>query len=133
MVALLRRPEWYVVNSVGIIVGAGVITILGVSFDEWLIILFMVLAACYDAWAVYRSKHMLELADTMIGLKLPILLVAPQDKQYSFKNEGDAVMENRAEDSTPIQVKDAQSTDSIPESRPIRKEGGEASIHSAKY
>ncbi len=126
MVALLRHPEWYVVNSVGIIVGAGVITILGVSFDEWLIILFMVLAACYDAWAVYRSKHMLELADTMIGLKLPILLVAPQDKQYSFKNEGDAVMENRAEDSTPIQVKDAQSTDSIPESRPIRKEGGEA-------
>ena len=30
---------------------------------------------------------MLELADTMIGLQLPILLVAPQDKGYSFKDE----------------------------------------------
>ena len=47
----------------------------------------MILAAVYDAWAVYRSKHMLELADTMIGLQLPILLVAPQDKGYSFKDE----------------------------------------------
>ena len=30
---------------------------------------------------------MLELADTMIGLQLPILLVAPQDKGYSFRDE----------------------------------------------
>ena len=97
MVALIRYPEWYVVNAVGILVGAGVITILGVSFDEWLIILFMVLAAAYDAWAVYRSKHMLELADTMIGLKLPILLVAPQDKEYSFIAEGEQAMSETPE------------------------------------
>jgi presenilin-like A22 family membrane protease len=96
MVALIRHPEWYVVNVVGILVGAGVITILGVSFDEWLILLFMVLAAAYDAWAVYRSKHMLELADTMIGLKLPILLVAPQNKNYSFITEGEQVMSEPA-------------------------------------
>ena len=60
---------------------------LGVAFVPTLIIIFMILAAIYDAWAVYKSKHMLELADTMIGLQLPILLVAPQDKGYSFKEE----------------------------------------------
>ena len=65
---------------------------LGASFVPWLIILFMVLAAVYDAWAVYHSKHMLELADTMIGLNLPILLVAPQDSDYSFLAEGDERM-----------------------------------------
>ena len=61
LVLLIRRPEWYVINTVGILVGAGTITMLGVSFVPWIIILFMVLAAVYDAWAVYKSKHMLEM------------------------------------------------------------------------
>ena len=87
MVLLYLHSEWYVVNTVGILVGAGVIVMLGVAFVPGLIMIFMILAAIYDAWAVYRSKHMLELADTMIGLQLPILLVAPQDKGYSFKDE----------------------------------------------
>ncbi len=78
LVLLILRPEWYVINTVGILVGAGTITMLGVSFVPWIIIIFMVLAAAYDAWAVYKSKHMLELADTMIGLELPVMLVAPQ-------------------------------------------------------
>jgi len=122
MIALIKYPEWYVVNTVGILVGAGVITILGVSFDEWLIILFMVLAACYDAWAVYKSKHMLELADTMIGLKLPILLVAPQDKEYSFLDEGENVMADRDEVS---KNESTQSDVQANQPRPIKK-GGEA-------
>ena len=87
MILLYLHSEWYVVNTVGILVGAGVIVMLGVAFVPGLIMIFMILAAVYDAWAVYRSKHMLELADTMIGLQLPILLVAPQDKGYSFKDE----------------------------------------------
>ena len=62
----------------------------------------------------------------MIGLKLPILLVAPKDKQYSFKDEGDTVMGNRAQEAPPVQVEKAHTGDSIPEPRPIRKEGGEA-------
>ena len=84
MIILYVRPEWYVVNLVGILVGAGVVAMLGISFVPWLIIIFMIVAAIYDAWAVYKSKHMLDLADTMVNLKLPILLVAPQEKNYSF-------------------------------------------------
>ena len=60
---------------------------LGVSFVPTLIMVFMVAAAIYDAWAVYKSKHMLDLADTMINLNLPILLVAPQGSDYSFRAE----------------------------------------------
>ena len=84
MVLLIVHSEWYVVNTVGVLVGAGVITMLGVTFVPPLVIVFMIAAAVYDAWAVYRSRHMLELADTMIGLRLPILLVAPQKRDYSF-------------------------------------------------
>ena len=75
------------VNTVGVLVGSGVVVMLGVTFVPTLIIVFMIAAAVYDAWAVYRSKHMLDLADTMIGLRLPILLVAPQEKGYSFIDE----------------------------------------------
>ncbi|CAI8162578.1 MAG: Uncharacterised protein [Methanobacteriota archaeon] len=87
MLGLIIRPEWYIVNTVGVLVGAGVIVMLGVTFVPTLVMIFMILAAIYDAWAVYRSKHMLDLADTMIGLNLPILLVAPQEKGYSMLDE----------------------------------------------
>ena len=98
MVLLYKWPEWYVVNTVGICVGSGVVVLLGVSFVPLLIIPFMVLAAIYDAWAVYKSKHMLELADTMINLKLPILLVAPQDKGYSFIEDNPSEMRSNSDD-----------------------------------
>ena len=95
MIAIILRPEWYVVNTTGILVGAGVSVMLGVSFVPWLVIIFMIAMAIYDHWAVNGSKHMLTLADTMIDLKLPILLVAPKDKGYSFLEEDDGKMVER--------------------------------------
>lgn len=92
MILLYKFPEWYVVNTVGVLVGAGVITMIGISFVPVLIILFMVMAAIYDHWAVNKSKHMLELADTMIGLKLPVLLVAPKQSSYTFLDQESDVM-----------------------------------------
>jgi len=95
MVSLHRYPEWYVVNSVGVMVGAGVIVMIGISFVPTLVIIFMLLAAIYDYWAVHKSKHMLELADTMISLKLPVLLVSPKEKGYSFLDqEGDIMRDS---------------------------------------
>ena len=87
MILLYVHSEWYVVNTVGILVGSGVIVMLGVSFVPTLIMVFMIAAAIYDAWAVYKSKHMLDLADTMMNLNLPILLVAPQDSDYTMRTE----------------------------------------------
>ena len=117
MVLLYVHSEWYVVNTVGILVGAGVIVMLGVAFVPGLIMIFMILAAAYDAWAVYRSKHMLELADTMIGLQLPILLVAPQDKDYSFKDEKTRMVDN-AEPNLPVPAPSAP--------KYVEKKGNEA-------
>jgi presenilin-like A22 family membrane protease len=87
LVLLVVHSEWYVVNTTGVLLGAGVCVMLGVTFVPALAILFMILAAIYDFWAVYKSKHMLDLADTMVGLRLPILLVAPQDSEYSLIEE----------------------------------------------
>jgi len=120
MILLYVHSEWYVVNTVGILVGAGVIVMLGVAFVPSLIIIFMVAAAAYDAWAVYKSKHMLELADTMIGLRLPILLVAPQDKGYSFKDSTVQISDKGGE--IPAQT----SSKTKPAKSAAKNNGGEA-------
>ena len=126
MTALMIRPEWYIVNTVGVLVGAGVIVMLGVTFVPTLIVIFMVLAAIYDAWAVYRSKHMLDLADTMIGLNLPILLVAPQESGYSMLDEKDSIrpLESKAEakEGAPVESK----AESVPKQVVKRKKPKEA-------
>jgi len=114
MITLYIRPEWYVVNLVGILVGSGVVAMLGISFVPWLIIIFMVVAAIYDAWAVYKSKHMLDLADTMVNLKLPILLVAPQERNYSFLDEKNTMRERDAiEEKVETTTIDSESIDNF--------------------
>ncbi|RCH74648.1 MAG: hypothetical protein DBX05_00790 [Candidatus Poseidoniales archaeon] len=122
MLALIIRPEWYVVNTAGILVGAGVSVMLGVSFVPWLVIIFMIGMAIYDHWAVNGSKHMLTLADTMIDLKLPILLVAPKDKDYSFLDEGDQVMTDRGSEAhVELSSESAEAIPTKPPLKPVRK------------
>ena len=118
MYMLHKFPEWYVVNSVGLLVGSGVIVMLGITFVPVLIILFMVLAAIYDHWAVNGSKHMLELADTMIDLKLPVLLVAPKSTDYTFLEQRGDVMEKSHDEpvipvESPMPAKKVKSRDAL--------------------
>lgn len=99
--ALYFRPEWYVVDAVGVTVSAGAAAIFGISLEPWLVVIMLVALAIYDAIAVYRTKHMLDLADTVIDLRLPILLVIPKHRGYSFLREAakfkEAGPENKAE------------------------------------
>jgi presenilin-like A22 family membrane protease len=86
-VLLYKWPEWYVVDSVGILVSAGAVAIFGVSFGVFPAIILMVGLAIYDFIAVYKTKHMLSLADRVVKLRLPIMLVVPKTKDYSFLEE----------------------------------------------
>jgi presenilin-like A22 family membrane protease len=82
--ALYKYPEWYLVDTVGIAIAAGVTAVLGVSFSILPAFLLLAGLALYDAWAVYRSKHMVTLADEMTSQRLPILLVVPKKASYSY-------------------------------------------------
>src|SRR6266511_6144672 len=82
--ALHKYPEWYLVDTVGIAIAAGVTAVLGISFAILPTFLLLIGLAVYDAWAVYRSKHMVTLADEMTSQKLPILLVVPKKASYSY-------------------------------------------------
>src|SRR5438876_1204401 len=84
---LVKFPEWYVVDAVGIVTAAGVTAILGISFGIVPAILLLFALAVYDAWAVYRTKHMITLADELTSQRLPILLVIPKKAGYSFREQ----------------------------------------------
>jgi presenilin-like A22 family membrane protease len=85
--ALFKFPEWYVVDISGILTAVGAIAMLGISLTILIIIVLLVGMALYDAISVYKTKHMIDLADTMIDLKLPILFVIPKSRGYSLVKE----------------------------------------------
>jgi presenilin-like A22 family membrane protease len=83
--ALYWHPEWYVVDAVGLLVAAGSAAIFGISLGLVPVVVLLAGLAVYDALAVYRTKHMLSLADTVIELRLPVLLVIPKHGGYRFR------------------------------------------------
>ena len=85
---LYLYPEWYVIDSLGILIGAGVASIFGVSLDILPVVLLLILLAVYDAISVYKTKHMITLAEGVIDLKTPILFVVPKRRDYSFIRDG---------------------------------------------
>lgn len=84
---LVKYPEWYVVDAVGLAVAVGVTAIMGISFGVIPAILLLTGLAAYDAWAVYRTKHMVTLADELTTQRLPVLLVIPKRADYSFRTQ----------------------------------------------
>lgn len=82
--ALYKYPEWYVVDFVGLMVAAGATAILGISLALLPSLILLIALAAYDAISVYKTKHMIALADSVTELKLPVLLVIPKTSSYSF-------------------------------------------------
>lgn len=81
-------PEWYVIDGLGILIGAGVASIFGVSLEILPVVILLILLAVYDAISVYKTKHMITLAEGVIDLKTPILFVVPKRRDYSFIRDG---------------------------------------------
>jgi len=97
LVALIKYPEWYVIDISGILVGASAIAIFGISLGIFLVIILLVGLAIYDAISVYKTKHMIDLADTVMDLKLPVLLVVPKIRHYSLLKETKGLKEKLKE------------------------------------
>jgi len=94
VVILYKYPEWYVIDISGIIVGTSAIVIFGMSLGVLLVIVLLIGLAIYDAISVYKTKHMIDLADTVMDLKLPVLLVIPKIRHYSLIKETKTLKES---------------------------------------
>jgi presenilin-like A22 family membrane protease len=99
VIILYKFPEWYVIDICGIIIGAGAIAIFGISLGIFLVIILLISLAIYDAISVYKTKHMIDLADTVMDLKLPVLLVVPKIRKYSLIKETKRLKEKLEEGS----------------------------------
>jgi presenilin-like A22 family membrane protease len=85
---LWKYPEWYVVDILGVLLAAGVASMFGISLEPIPVILLLILLAVYDAISVYKTKHMLTLANGVIEGKMPIMVVVPKKEGYSFIRDG---------------------------------------------
>jgi presenilin-like A22 family membrane protease len=85
---LFLYPEWYVIDVIGVLIAAGVASIFGISLEVIPVIILLVLLAVYDAISVYKTKHMIALAEGVLELKTPILVVIPKTRSYSYIREG---------------------------------------------
>ncbi len=94
--ALLFYPEWYVIDSTGVLMGAGAAALFGISFGLLPAILLLSVLAIYDAISVYGTEHMLDLAEGVMDLKIPVVFVVPTTLSYSYLAAGstDDVLED---------------------------------------
>lgn len=82
--ALYVYPEWYVIDAAGIVMGAGAAGLFGISFGVLPAIVLLTVLAVYDAISVYGTEHMLTLAEGVMDLRIPVILVVPLTLSYSF-------------------------------------------------
>jgi presenilin-like A22 family membrane protease len=93
LVALVKKPEWCVIDAVALLIGVGAVATIGISLDIWIIIVLLGVMAVYDGVSVYRTKHMIDLADSVMDLNLPVMFVIPKKRGYSLLKKTKALKE----------------------------------------
>ncbi|EMA00226.1 presenilin family intramembrane aspartyl protease PSH [Haloferax denitrificans] len=116
--ALLVYPEWYVIDAAGTLMGAGAAALFGISFGLLPAIVLLSVLAIYDAISVYKTKHMLDLAEGVMDLRIPVVLVIPTTLSYSilgddFASDANEVGdgENATDGGEPAEAADAETAD----------------------
>jgi len=82
--ALYLYPEWYVIDAAGILMGIGAAGLFGVNFGILPAVVLLTVLAVYDAISVYGTEHMLTLAEGVMEMRVPVVLVVPLSLSYSF-------------------------------------------------
>lgn len=86
---LYKYPEWYVLDATGLIIGGGAAAIFGISLGIVPVLILMVILAVYDAIAVYKTKHMVSLAESIVDMRIPVLFVLPRTRNFSLLRDKD--------------------------------------------
>lgn len=89
MVALAKSGEWYIINAVGLILAVGITAILGMALGILPVMILLIIMAAYDAIAVYKTKHMVALAEGVTPMRLPVMFVVPNRKGFSMDDLGE--------------------------------------------
>jgi presenilin-like A22 family membrane protease len=71
---VIYRPFGLITNVVGFFIAGGISAIMGISFGILPALALLIIFAIYDAIAVYKTKHMVFLAQNIIDSRTPISL-----------------------------------------------------------
>ena len=82
---LIKKPNWIIIDISALLLSIGIISIFGISLEPTPAIVLLAVLAAYDAVSVYKTKHMISLAESVTKLKLPMLFVIPLTKDFSFE------------------------------------------------
>jgi len=111
-------PEWYVNDLAAVVFGAAAIPMIGLGFGPLPVVVLLVVWAGYDAYAVYVSGHMQELAAGLGDLKAPIVFVVPHSLSFSMRDPDFDLMG----DGEGSEDEGTADTDSADTERPARSE-----------
>ncbi len=95
LILFVRYPEWYVIDAFGIFLAGGIAAIFAISLSTWLIVFLLVLLAAYDAVSVYKTKHMISLAKSVTSSNLPLLMIFPKTRNFSYLERQDIDSEEK--------------------------------------
>ncbi|AFK18830.1 hypothetical protein E6P09_08595 [Haloferax mediterranei ATCC 33500] len=126
-IALFVYPEWYVIDISGALMGAGAAGLFGISFGLLPSLVLLSVLAVYDAISVYKTKHMLDLAEGVMDLRIPVVLVIPTTFSYSlldddFARDANDVGENAADADAGNDAEDADAGDTDEERDPADRD-----------
>jgi presenilin-like A22 family membrane protease len=85
--ALVRWQRWYLIDAAAILLGTVTTAILGISLSPPLVMVLLLGLAVYDAIAVYKTGHMLILAESILNSGLPLMMVVPKSLDYKEPKE----------------------------------------------
>jgi presenilin-like A22 family membrane protease len=124
-VVLWVYPEWYVNDLAAVVFGAAAIPMLGLGFGPFPVVVLLVAWAGYDAYAVYVSGHMQELAAGLGDLRAPIVFIVPHSLSYSLREEGLDLAESDDSDDADGEGRTEGSADETADDTPTDEPTGE--------
>ena len=94
VILLVKKPSWIVIDISALLLAAGITSMFGISLEPLPVIVLLIILAIYDAISVYKTEHMIDLADSIVKMGLPMLFIIPDKDRPTLLGVGDVVIPN---------------------------------------
>ncbi len=92
IVALVKKPHWIIIDISAFLLAVGIATMFGISLEPLPVIVLLAILAAYDAISVYKTKHMVSLADSVTRINAPMVFIIPRGQEKMLMGVGDVVI-----------------------------------------
>ena len=91
---LIKKPHWIIINISALLLAVGITSMFGISLKPLPVIALLIVLAVYDYIAVHKTGHMIDLADSVVKMRLPLLFIIPSKPKPMLLGVGDVVIPN---------------------------------------